>query len=187
MTYESLQRVWHDHWSFLLDDPKASYAAPVWIGEFGTCTNVPGCVDRQKPGNQATWFHLLLRYLADHPDVGWSFRAQRHELQEPLGKQRSRQPPVDERGESCPADRSGRDTGIAAKVRGATCRRLGSKHQIGATQCTRRVLDHPSGPRQRGEVNAAQIGCAGSVTCSVKSGLVRPRLHVAPSGPPSTR
>ncbi len=75
MTYESLQRVWHDHWSFLLDDPKASYAAPVWIGEFGTCTNVPGCVDRQKPGNQATWFHLLLRYLADHPDVGWSFFA----------------------------------------------------------------------------------------------------------------
>jgi hypothetical protein len=75
MTYNSLQRVWHDHWSFILDDPNSGYAAPIWIGEFGTCTNVPGCVDLQRPGNQATWIHLLLRYLKEHPEVGWSFFA----------------------------------------------------------------------------------------------------------------
>lgn len=75
MTYESIQRVWHDKWSFLLDDPSAPYAAPVWIGEFGTCTNNPQCVDDERQGNQAQWFHLLLRYLGDHPEVGWGFFA----------------------------------------------------------------------------------------------------------------
>ncbi|MGI8968240.1 MAG: glycoside hydrolase family 5 protein [Chloroflexota bacterium] len=75
MTYDSLQRVWHAKWSYLLDDPNASYAAPIWIGEFGTCTSNPQCVDDQRPGNQATWFHLLLRYLRDHPEIGWTFWA----------------------------------------------------------------------------------------------------------------
>jgi endoglucanase len=75
MTYESLQRVWYDNWAFILDDPDTSYAAPIWIGEFGTCTDKPGCVDREKEGNQAQWFQFLLRYLKDHPDIGWSFFA----------------------------------------------------------------------------------------------------------------
>jgi endoglucanase len=75
MTYSSLQKVWHDRWSFILDDPNSPYAAPIWIGEFGTCTTAPGCVDRQRPGNQATWFHLLLRYLRDNPQIGWGFFA----------------------------------------------------------------------------------------------------------------
>jgi endoglucanase len=71
-TYASIQSVWHAHWSSLLDGPQAT---PIWLGEFGTCTNNPKCVDRQRPGNQAQWFHLLLRYLDDHPNVGWSFYA----------------------------------------------------------------------------------------------------------------
>ena len=75
MTYASIQSVWHREWSFILDHPTASYAAPIWIGEFGTCSNNPGCIDRQAPGNQATWFHLLLRYLQDHREVGWGFFA----------------------------------------------------------------------------------------------------------------
>ncbi|GAC1445592.1 MAG: hypothetical protein NVSMB52_07230 [Chloroflexota bacterium] len=75
MTYKSMELVWHQYWSFLLDDPNSTIAAPVWIGEFGTCTNNPGCVDRQRSGNQATWFHLLLRYLREHTEVGWSFYA----------------------------------------------------------------------------------------------------------------
>jgi endoglucanase len=75
MTYESMQKVWHDNWSFILDHPDAPYAAPIWLGEFGTCTNNPQCVDKQEQGNQAQWFHLLLRYLQDHPEVSWSFFA----------------------------------------------------------------------------------------------------------------
>jgi hypothetical protein len=29
----------------------------------------------QRPGNQATWFQLFLRYLGNNPNVGWSFFA----------------------------------------------------------------------------------------------------------------
>jgi endoglucanase len=75
MTYASMLAVWHQMWSFILDDPNSPYAAPLWIGEFGTTTNNPRAVDQQRPGNQAQWFHLLLRYLHDHPEVGWSFYA----------------------------------------------------------------------------------------------------------------
>jgi len=75
MTYESMQHIWHNEWSFILDQPAAAYAAPVWLGEFGTCTNNPQCVDVQRGDNQATWFHLLLRYLRDNPTIGWSFFA----------------------------------------------------------------------------------------------------------------
>jgi len=75
MTYASIQSVWHREWSFILDHPNAPYAAPLWIGEFGTCTDNPQCVDQQEPGNQATWFHLFLRYLHDHPEVSWGFFA----------------------------------------------------------------------------------------------------------------
>jgi endoglucanase len=75
MSYRSIQAVWHANWSFLLDHSDSQSAVPVWIGEFGTCTNNPGCVDRQKQGNQAQWFHLFLRYLREHKEVGWSFFA----------------------------------------------------------------------------------------------------------------
>lgn len=75
MSYSALLNVWHARWSFILDDPNARYAAPVWLGEFGTCTNNPQCVDDIRQGNQAQWFHLLLRYLKEHPTVGWGFFA----------------------------------------------------------------------------------------------------------------
>jgi endoglucanase len=75
MTYASIQKVWHVHWSFIVQDPNAPYAAPIWIGEFGTCTNNPKCIDVQQPGNQATWFQFFLHYLRDNPNVGWSFFA----------------------------------------------------------------------------------------------------------------
>jgi endoglucanase len=75
MTYRSLQKIWARTWSFILNTQNATYTAPIWIGEFGTCTTLPTCVDQQRPNNQATWFHYLLRYLHDHPTIGWSFFA----------------------------------------------------------------------------------------------------------------
>jgi endoglucanase len=74
-TYSALQAVWQHYWLFLLQETSSPNAAPVWIGEFGTCTNKPGCVDKQRPGNQARWFHLFLRFMRSHPNVGWSFFA----------------------------------------------------------------------------------------------------------------
>ncbi|MBV9279869.1 MAG: cellulase family glycosylhydrolase, partial [Chloroflexi bacterium] len=75
MTYSSMQAIWHRAWSFLLDQPDDPNAVPIWIGEFGTCNDQPWCVDDQRQGNQAQWFHLLLRFLQEHPEVGWSFFA----------------------------------------------------------------------------------------------------------------
>jgi endoglucanase len=75
MTYASMTKIWHDKWAFLLDKPAAAYAAPVLLGEFGTCTNRPQCVDRVRQGNQAQWLHFLLRFLKQHPTVGWDFFA----------------------------------------------------------------------------------------------------------------
>jgi endoglucanase len=75
MTYGSMKRLWHGQWSFLLDMPQAPYTAPIWLGEFGTCTTTPDCVDRPGPGNQARWYQALLRFLHEHPEVGWSFYA----------------------------------------------------------------------------------------------------------------
>lgn len=75
MTYASLQKVWNRNWGFIVKNPKASYAAPLWIGEFGTCTNVPGCITQVKPGNQAQWFQYFLRYLRENNELSWSFFA----------------------------------------------------------------------------------------------------------------
>lgn len=74
-TYAIQKRMWHAMWSYLLDDPYVSYAAPILLGEFGTCTNLPTCVDDVRPGNQAQWFHFVLRFLKGNPEIGWSFFA----------------------------------------------------------------------------------------------------------------
>jgi endoglucanase len=75
MTYASAKRVWRKNWSFIVQNPHASYAAPLWIGEFGTCTDNPQCVDDRRPSNHATWLHFFLRFLRNHPSIGWSFYA----------------------------------------------------------------------------------------------------------------
>lgn len=75
MTYRSLANAWHGLWSFLLDDPTAPYAAPLLLGEFGTCNDDPQCIDALKPDNQASWLQNLLRFLREHPGVGWGFFA----------------------------------------------------------------------------------------------------------------
>jgi endoglucanase len=75
MTYQSLQGVWHRYWAFMLDKPEAPFAAPILLGEFGTCTQSPACVGSRRQGSQGAWFGMLLRYLRSHPQVGWSFYA----------------------------------------------------------------------------------------------------------------
>ncbi len=75
MTYESLQKIWNQNWAFIIQNPHASYAAPLWIGEFGTCTNEPQCITDVRPGNQAQWFQYFVRYLREHPQISWSFFA----------------------------------------------------------------------------------------------------------------
>jgi len=72
LSYASLRAAFQKEWSFLLDEPTASYAAPVLLGEFGTCTETPACLTT---GKQGKWFRLVVRFLHDHPNLGWSFYA----------------------------------------------------------------------------------------------------------------
>jgi endoglucanase len=73
LSYGAILRAWHAQWSFLLDDSHASYAAPLWLGEFGTCTDDPGCVQGSAP--QARWLGDILHFLRAHRRVAWSFFA----------------------------------------------------------------------------------------------------------------
>jgi endoglucanase len=75
MTYGSLVRAWRRNWSFLLDHPHAPYAAPIWLGEFGTCNIDRQCSASRQPGSQGAWFQLLLRYLRSNRALSWSFYA----------------------------------------------------------------------------------------------------------------
>jgi endoglucanase len=75
LSYQSLLRAWRRNWSFVLDHPNAPYAAPILLGEFGTCTDIPACLTGQQAGDQGTWFQLLHRFIAAHPELSWSFYA----------------------------------------------------------------------------------------------------------------
>jgi len=90
LVYSVHEYVWHepdvdaatmqDRWTHLfgyLTNPAASYAAPVWIGEFGTCVYDVSCVSDPRPGQPGYWFDALVRYLntptyPDAPPYGWS-------------------------------------------------------------------------------------------------------------------
>jgi endoglucanase len=75
MTYQSMKQVWDKKWAFILNNRHAKYTAPVWIGEVGTCTDHMWCIDDRQQGNQAQWFHFFLRFLRNHPNVGWDIWA----------------------------------------------------------------------------------------------------------------
>src|SRR5579884_939114 len=62
-TPQSLTAVWDHYWGYIAADPAQPYAAPLWIGEFGTCNNAPTCVADSTPGSQGQWFSSLLTYM----------------------------------------------------------------------------------------------------------------------------
>jgi endoglucanase len=75
MTYRSLANVWDAHWGFLEKPSAGSEETPIFIGEFGTCGPQANCVEDTRPGSQGLWFSYWMRYLQQHPEIGWSFWA----------------------------------------------------------------------------------------------------------------
>lgn len=69
-TYQSLAQVWRTNWGYLHE----TGAAPVWLGEFGT-GNTTRDVSDATAGSQGQWFSSLVRYLTEHPGMGWSYWA----------------------------------------------------------------------------------------------------------------
>jgi endoglucanase len=72
MTYQSMVRIWNQHWGYLL---QGKLATPIFIGEFGTCGDSSRCVSSSAAGSQGLWFRFLVRYLHAHPQIGWAFWA----------------------------------------------------------------------------------------------------------------
>jgi aryl-phospho-beta-D-glucosidase BglC (GH1 family) len=68
----SLDAIWEQYWGYILDNPAASYAAPIWIGEFGTCNTTMICVQDTTPGSQGQWFSALVQYIASR-HLSWSY------------------------------------------------------------------------------------------------------------------
>jgi aryl-phospho-beta-D-glucosidase BglC (GH1 family) len=71
-TYASLAATWDSYWGYIVADPSQPYAAPVWIGEFGTCNQTRDCVAGTAPGSQGQWFASIVQYIAAH-HLGWSY------------------------------------------------------------------------------------------------------------------
>jgi endoglucanase len=71
-TYASLVNTWNQYWGYIVADPTKPYAAPVWIGEFGTCNSQQTCVNASNPGSQGQWFSSFVRYLAER-HLSWCY------------------------------------------------------------------------------------------------------------------
>lgn len=72
-TYGKLAFRWTRHWGYLLTAPRFMQA-PIFVGEFGTCDDWHSCIsDPHKPMSQGFWFASFIRYLHNHPQVGWAY------------------------------------------------------------------------------------------------------------------
>jgi hypothetical protein len=58
----------------VVDDPTQPYAAPIWVGEFGTCDYQLKCVVDTAPGSQGQWFSSLVQFIAEK-HVSWGYWA----------------------------------------------------------------------------------------------------------------
>ncbi len=73
--YAAMSKIWNANWGFILQSNKATIQAPIWIGEFNTCSGKPKCVSNTKKGSQGEWWQLFIKYLQLHPEIGWAFWA----------------------------------------------------------------------------------------------------------------
>ncbi len=71
-TYASLEQVWDSYFGYIVADPSQPYAAPLWIGEFGTCNAQRTCVQDTVPGSQGQWFASFVQYLSSR-HLGWAY------------------------------------------------------------------------------------------------------------------
>lgn len=73
-TPQTLSALWQQFWGYLAT-PNLPQSAPVFLGEFGTCTGDPHCLSSLDPGSQGQWFAALISYLSAHPDISWAYWA----------------------------------------------------------------------------------------------------------------
>jgi endoglucanase len=67
-SYNELKQIFDQRAGFLL---QTKPAIPLWIGEFGTCQTLTPC----KSDPDGNWIRWFVRYVKEHPDIGWSYWA----------------------------------------------------------------------------------------------------------------
>jgi len=79
-TVEDMYATWTRAFGFI-GTPGQSYSAPLWVGEYGTCTTSNSCIVDGANGNSAGWwFSNLVNYMNNPPDgisgpLSWSYWA----------------------------------------------------------------------------------------------------------------
>lgn len=72
-TYATMMKVFTLNWAFLLNQPRPALNVPIWLGEFNTCNSGWRCITNKKHGSQGQWFQIMMRFLKQNPEVGWSY------------------------------------------------------------------------------------------------------------------
>jgi endoglucanase len=70
ITYKSFAKLFNSQWAFILH-MKSPH--PIWLGEFNTCNTHVNCVTGKHAGSQGWWFQFMASYLANNPEIGWSY------------------------------------------------------------------------------------------------------------------
>jgi endoglucanase len=69
-TNATLTAAWTKYWAYLSTEG----VAPVWLGELGT-TNTATDIESNADGSQGQWFSGLVTFLANQPNIQWTYWA----------------------------------------------------------------------------------------------------------------
>jgi len=76
----TMYKAWDRDFGYIIASPAHAYTAPLWVGEYGTCTHANNCIVDTTFGSAGTWFSAFVRYL-DNGDpaanvpgaISWSY------------------------------------------------------------------------------------------------------------------
>ncbi len=77
---DAMRAAWLRDFGYLVAEPTHGYSAPLWVGEFGTCTHANNCLADSALGSSGTWFSAFTQYLNSGDPAngvpggqGWSY------------------------------------------------------------------------------------------------------------------
>jgi endoglucanase len=72
-SFASLSKVFEANWAFILKAKNPRIQAPIWLGEFNTYNDAKKYVVSNNHGSQGQWFQIIIKYLRQNPEIGWSY------------------------------------------------------------------------------------------------------------------
>jgi aryl-phospho-beta-D-glucosidase BglC (GH1 family) len=71
-TFQTMNAIFLQNWAFILHE-SSQLQVPIWLGEFNSCNTGLDCISSTKHGSQGQWFQIMLQFLRENPEVGWSY------------------------------------------------------------------------------------------------------------------